>query len=261
MNSGYSDGHCSAIFDPNYKYFGIGYWPSMSTATIVYIKNGPPRDYPIYMASHFDEKNKIHSNYYNINNKHLTFLLGWYGLADTINKIAQNVYILYKNKITEMNLIFGNESNGIYEINFEYPTQCEPYSFYVKTIDNILYRLPEQNEYFYGTSWIQLESGTPSKPGIDYPDCNENHYFKDDKENNQWIANGANNITKSQITFIDHNNCQGCNKINALLNILQEFIDNGYQIPNNNNPSTTGSFSHIYFLLLPQLLIVCFFCI
>ena len=44
MNNGFDGGHCSAIFDPNYKFFGIGYWPSMSSATYLYIKNGPPRD-------------------------------------------------------------------------------------------------------------------------------------------------------------------------------------------------------------------------
>ena len=38
MNNAFDGGHCSAVFDPDYKYFGIGYWPSMSSATYLYIK-------------------------------------------------------------------------------------------------------------------------------------------------------------------------------------------------------------------------------
>eukprot|EP01084_Bolivina_argentea_P087828 158594_1 len=49
MNNAYGSGHCSAVFDPAYKYWGIGYWPGMSSSTTLYIKNGPPRSYPIYM--------------------------------------------------------------------------------------------------------------------------------------------------------------------------------------------------------------------
>ena len=223
----------------------------MASATIAYVKNGPPRDYPIYMASHFDERNKINSQFHNIDNKHLTFLLGWYGNADTIgNKLADSVYVLYQNKLTEMNILYGNESSGIYEVHFEIPNECEPYSFYVLTTDDTLYRLPEQLEYFYGTSWIELEAGTPYKPGIDYPDCNENHYFKDYRENDQWIANGAENITKSEITFIDHIDCKGCHKIDGLLNVVQEFIDNGYQTSNTDDSDTTTTIGFFSILLI-----------
>ena len=209
----------------------------MYSATISYVKNGPPRDYPLYMGSHFDERNKIISEFYNVDNKHLTMLLGWYGNADTINKVADSVYVLYKNKLTMMNLLYGDASSGIYETHFEIPNECEPYAFYVLTTDDILYRLPEQTEYFYGTAWVVLEAGTPYKPGIDYADCNENHYFKDYRENDEWIANGAENITKSEITFIDHDNCIGCNKTDGLEDVIQDFIDNGYTIANDtSNP-------------------------
>ena len=44
QNNGFSSGHCSAIFDPGYKYFGIGYFSDLASVTTVYIKNGPPRD-------------------------------------------------------------------------------------------------------------------------------------------------------------------------------------------------------------------------
>eukprot|EP01083_Nonionella_stella_P068092 180557_1 len=100
MNNGYADGHCSAVFDPDYKYFGIGFWPSMSSATALYIKNGPPRDYPIYMASHFDETAKIPASHHHVDGKHLTFVMGWYGDADTINKQSDKAYVLYKDTLT-----------------------------------------------------------------------------------------------------------------------------------------------------------------
>ena len=225
MNAGFDDGHCSAIFDPGYKYFGIGYYPSLSSVTTVYIKNGPPRDYPIYMASHFDEKNKISSEYYNENGKHMTFLMGWYGDADGINKTAHKVYVLYDGDLNEMNRIFGDAKSGIYELHFNYPLECEPYAFIAITTDNMIYRLPEEDKYFYGTAWVELENGAPNKAGIDYADCNENHYYMDHRENNEWIANGGENITKSQITFIDHDNCKGCDKINILVDVYQNFID------------------------------------
>ena len=38
MNNAFDGGHCSAVFDPDHKYIGIGYWPSMSSATYLYIK-------------------------------------------------------------------------------------------------------------------------------------------------------------------------------------------------------------------------------
>ena len=179
------------------------------------------------MASHFDETSKISSTYYNLDNEHLTFLLGWYGNADTINKEADKVYVLYNNTITEMELLFGNEQSGIYESHFEYPSQCQPYAFIVKTRDDFIYRLPEQQEYFYGTAWVELESGVPNKPGIDYAECNENHYYQDWRENYEWIANGGDNITKAEITYIQHDQCQGCSKIDALTTIYNQFISNG----------------------------------
>ena len=37
MNSGYNSGHCSAVFDPGFKYWGIGYWPGWSSVTMLYI--------------------------------------------------------------------------------------------------------------------------------------------------------------------------------------------------------------------------------
>eukprot|EP01084_Bolivina_argentea_P056007 102561_1 len=40
-NNGYVDSDCSAVFDPDYKYFGIGYFPNMTSSTILFIKNGP----------------------------------------------------------------------------------------------------------------------------------------------------------------------------------------------------------------------------
>ena len=227
MNNAYSSGHCSAIFDPDYKYFGIGYWPSMSSSTTLYIKNGPPRDYPIYMASHFDETTKISSEFYDTDNKHLTFIMGWYGDADTINKKADKAYLLYDGNMIEMDLVFGDEESGIFETHFDYPDSCQPYAFLVVTKDDIIYRLPEEDKYFYGTAWVELESGVPNKPGIDYVDCNENHYYMDDRENNEWIANGGQNITKAEIKYIDHDKCQGCDKVNALVTIYNQFINSG----------------------------------
>lgn len=236
MNNAYDSGHCSAIFDPDYKYFGIGYWPSMSSSTTLYIKNGPPRDYPIFMASHFDETSKISSDHYNDDGKHLTFLMGWYGDADTINKKADKVYLLYDGTMTEMKRIFGDNKSGIYETHFNYPSECEPYAFIVITKDDIIYRLPEEDKYFYGTAWVELEKGTPNKPGIDYPECNENHYYKDDRENGEWIANGGANITKSQIKYVDHKKCQGCDKVQSLVTVYDNYRNTG-KVSAYNGPS------------------------
>lgn len=248
MNSAFDGGHCSAIFDPDYKYFGIGYWPTMSSATTLYIKNGPPRDYPIYMASHLDETSRIPKDHYNENNQHLTFLMGWYGDADTINKKADNVYILYDGTMTEMDKLFGDSSSGIYEAHFNYPDSCEPYAFLVVTEDDVIYRLPEEEKYFYGTSWVELEKGVPNKPGIDYPACNENHYYLDDRENNIWIANGGENITKSDIKYIDHQKCQGCNKVNSLVQVYHNFVVSG------------TIFSYNAQSMIYMYCVICFFC-
>eukprot|EP01083_Nonionella_stella_P059648 156041_1 len=202
----------------------------MSSATALYIKNGPPRDYPIYMASHFDETSKIPTAYYNTNGKHLTLLMGWYGDADTVGKQSDKAYVLYQGRMNEMDVVFGDTSSGIYEAHFGYPSQCEPYAFVVVTVDNVMYRLPEENKYFYGTSWVELESGVPRKPDVDYVNCNENHYYKDDRENGQWIANGGDNITKAEIAYIDHDQCEGCTAIDALVSVFDQFVNNGYQV-------------------------------
>lgn len=228
MNSGYDGGHCSAIFHPDYKYFGVGYWPTMSSSTTLYIKNGPPRDYPIFMGSHLDETSRIPSDYYNENGEHLTFLMGWYGNADTIHKRADRVYLLYDGAMTEMDLLFGDASSGIYEAHSDYPMDgCQPYAFLAVAEDDSMYRLPEQSTYFYGTSWVELEKGVPNKPGIDYPECNENHYYRDGRLNDQWIANGAENITAAQITYVQQNECKGCDKVDALVDVYNKFVLSG----------------------------------
>eukprot|EP01083_Nonionella_stella_P212751 767962_1 len=156
--------------------------------------------------------------------------MGWYGDADTVGKQSDKAYVLYQGRMNEMDVVFGDTSSGIYEAHFGYPSQCEPYAFVVVTVDNVMYRLPEENKYFYGTSWVELESGVPRKPGVDYVNCNENHYYKDDRENGQWIANGGDNITKAEIAYIDHDQCEGCTAIDALVSVFDQFVNNGYQV-------------------------------
>ena len=227
MNNGLDGGHCSAIFDPDYKYFGIGYWPSMSSATYLYIKNGPPRDYPIYAGSHFDETAKIASEFYHAEGKHVTFAMGWYGDADTVDRSAHRAYLLYRGTMTEMALAFGDSRSGIYEAHFAYPAQCEPYAFVVQSTDGVLYRLPQQESYFFGTSWVELEKGVPFKPGVDYAVCDENHYYRDAREGDAWIDNGGENLTVVEITYVDQAQRQGCPLVESLARCYSEFVETG----------------------------------
>ena len=170
MNNGFDGGHCSAVFAPDYKHFGVGYWPSMSSATYLYIKNGPPRDYPIFMGSHFDETAKISEEDYDGESLHLTFMVGWHGPfgGDTEPKQAKYVYVLYQGAIIPMELSFGGSLSGIYEAHFDDPLHCEPYAFLVVTTNNETFRFPEEHSFYFGTSWIELEQGVPRKVGVDY---------------------------------------------------------------------------------------------
>ena len=86
------------------------------------------------MGSHFDETTRIPTSFHNPDGLHLTFMVGWYG--QFVHKEADRVYVLYRGTMTEMDLMFGNSSNGIYEAHFEDPLHCEPYGFVVVTTDD-----------------------------------------------------------------------------------------------------------------------------
>lgn len=192
------------------------------------------------MGSHFDETTRIPMEFYHSNSLHFTFTVGWYG--HFVGKEADRVYVLYRGTMTAMELTFGSNSNGVYESHFEDPLHCEPYGFVVITTDDEVYRLPEDERYYFGTQWVELESGVPRKPGVDYADCNENHYFLDHRKNDQWIANGADNITKNEITYVDHQKCSGCAAVPLLVRVYDEFMRSRTVIDCLND-STTNSHS------------------
>eukprot|EP01084_Bolivina_argentea_P264397 447855_1 len=209
--------HCINAYDPSYIYQGIGTVVSSSLVNTVYAKigNGPIPYYPIIHGGHFDERDKIHKNDYNIYGKHLVFMVEYFG--DVIGHIAtKNMYLLYDNNVYIMQRIFGDKYSGFYALNFKINdiNNCKPYAFFAVTETFDVYRLPEDTDYYFSTSMISNNVGI----------CNINHFYYE-QTLNQWFGNGSpfiNNLL--DIHGVDNTNCLGCQETNALSIKFDETI-------------------------------------
>eukprot|EP01084_Bolivina_argentea_P264396 447853_1 len=217
-NMGYkTPSHCINAYDPSYIYQGIGTVVSSSLVNTVYAKigNGPIPYYPIIHGGHFDERDKIHKNDYNIYGKHLVFMVEYFG--DVIGHIAtKNMYLLYDNNVYIMQRIFGDKYSGFYALNFKINdiNNCKPYAFFAVTETFDVYRLPEDTDYYFSTSMISNNVGI----------CNINHFYYE-QTLNQWFGNGSpfiNNLL--DIHGVDNTNCLGCQETNALSIKFDETI-------------------------------------
>eukprot|EP01084_Bolivina_argentea_P216016 366921_1 len=227
INGCYKEDHCHAMFDPydasNNQWrgslvIGIGKWKGSNTYDILYGIDNNNKDinskkYPIVYGTHLDGRyyrnyaQRDAANAYKAkaeNMQKITFLLQWYGV--TIGNIAANsVHLIFRNNEYTMNKILGDSLSGFYEITFEMNSDdnkhyCEPYAFYVETINNNKYRLPENKNYFFGTAFFKSYDMEPLYQ------CNENHYYKN--SNNKWLQNnGPLNLITSNIE-----QCTGCSK-------------------------------------------------
>ena len=122
----YVDGHCSAIFDPNSRIFGVGFAPTGNGYTLSYVSSYNSDilqfvNYSIPNACHFDERIKIHYESENSEGKNLQFMLQyWNEFAE-----ATEAWVAYKDALTSMSLDFGTANSGFWLL-FEYVTLYYP---------------------------------------------------------------------------------------------------------------------------------------
>ena len=121
----FTTGHCSALFNPDSWIFSVGFAPGGNGITVNYIDPGtdPINLYSIPNGAHFDERIKVHSEDYNINNNHLTFLMQYWNQNEQIN----NAYVVYNGNVYQMELLAGNSNSAIYRKNM--PVKYLMYSY------------------------------------------------------------------------------------------------------------------------------------
>ena len=175
-------------------------------------------------------------------------------------------YALYNGNYHSMDILVTQSDYGgdifeqpeysmMFRLNFNPPSSCQPYAFICKTSNDNYYRLPEDENYYFGTEWLD-NSWVDS--------CKENHYyFHYDDANltkNGWIANGGPTLFTDDIWYYHQGNeCIGCKYIDILecwqQCILSEFL------PSKCNCSLSPTvkqkynfvniFFHTFFICLP----------
>ena len=204
-NMCYTDGHCGAMFDPERKYMGVGFAANgkANNADYLYVNNGPEIEFPVPIATHFDERIKFNTADQSKVGKHLVFQAIYYHKTMKV----KNAFVHYKGKRRLMKKIFGTAKRALYEFSAEIPSGCEPYYFEFLTKTRESVRVPESSDYFFGTAWSQWEwwhSGKSKFP----PNCQENHYYH---KNGIISANGGPNTQG-----VSGSSCVGCSKVAAL---------------------------------------------
>ena len=116
----FADGHCSAMFDPTSRIFGIGFEPNSNGITISYSSGYDSSiyelvNYSIPNVCHFDERMKINDEYKNSDGNYLQFILQYFDE----NVAASNAYVVYQGAKNEMNLDFGDSNNGFFVTNLQ----------------------------------------------------------------------------------------------------------------------------------------------
>ena len=110
-----SGDQCDDIFNPFREILGIGFEPGTNGYTLDYGSGynasiSELYNYSIVSVSHFDERIKIDYDYYNSEEKYLTFMLQWFDK----NIEAFNVSVVYNGSMNSMSLDYGNRNNGFW---------------------------------------------------------------------------------------------------------------------------------------------------
>merc|ERR1719203_1563789 len=115
-----------------------------------------------------------------------------------------------------MERVFGDEHSGFYSLNARMDERhsCKPYAFFVITEQFQMYRLPEDEHYFFSTSQIEI---------VDVAKCRINHFYKPSlRDNARWIANGYPGVDGNSQTNAD---CAGCAESDVLSHHFEHFIN------------------------------------
>lgn len=221
-NMCYTDGHCGAMFKKERVFMGVGFALNANGADYLYVDNGPASTsrrlqstvmHPIPIGTHYDERIKFHKNDTNTTAaKHLVFEAIYY--HPTIS--AKAGYVHYQGKRHNMTQVFGTANRALYTFSAEIPSGCEPYYFEFATATGN-FRLPENSDYFFGTSWSPWSFWNTTIAGFP-PQCEENHYYVN---KGTVVANGG-----PKIDGIPEANCVGCTKVTQLLNENLPIVPN-----------------------------------
>eukprot|EP01084_Bolivina_argentea_P065160 118783_1 len=192
-----SAAHCGMVFNHEYNHQGIGSYPSGTTSMVGIKDTEDWEDHVLPHGTHFDwDENDF------------SFLVQFFGGKKSTPIIAEKVLLLYDGQWINMALVTGDYSSGFFRVNLNSTTECEPYAFLVKDInDGSWWRLPEDERYYFATvnKPTDLLDGTAN--------CMENHYFYTGTE---YVANGGEGLINAKNTA---NGCIGCDKILLLDNI------------------------------------------
>ena len=162
-------------------------------------------------GSHFDERTKINPADHNQNGQHLVFMVQYFGNVIDGSPAAK-MYLLYDDNVLIMDRIFGDEISGFYALNvgIDARISCKPYAFFVVTESFEIYRLPEDEHYFFSTSMIEV---------VDAGKCKVNHFHKASRES-PWTENGSPDVFAA-----DNPYCNGCAESDVLSRHFGHFIN------------------------------------
>eukprot|EP01083_Nonionella_stella_P186140 680673_1 len=112
---------------------------------------------------------------------------------------------------------YGYDSRSVMFLQYFDPPEntCEPYAFLCRDSLGSYDRLPQENDYYFGTEWIDW--GWSDYAGDYNLQCDENHYYNHDTEG--WTVNGGPTLVKDDIWYYDgasSDPCLGCSKIEIL---------------------------------------------
>ena len=191
-------------------------------------------------GTHFDERIKIAEEDHDADGKYFNLMLEYYDHSRT--QTPSVCYAMYNGSAHEMDVYVSNsphfssgwdegtyDSNDyhvIFQLKFDPPSECQPYSFLCETSMGNFFRLPEDNSYYFGTDWWDWKWSDYNSFGYS---CREQHYHNNGDE---WIVNGGpspsngtkleseieTTMTKDQIWYyVNGGECIGCHHIDALV--------------------------------------------
>jgi len=190
-----SEAHCGLVFNPDYTYHGFGFWPGQNSVTNIGVKFGPYMTHPLVTGMHMDRRDRLYRGNDDDPDLYVSFMVLFVG--DRIgNDKVKKAYLLYETAAYPMALEVGTTQKGFYVVDVAPKAACAPYAFVVETTSGVTYRLPEDENYYFGTAWT---------PGVDQLECYENHYHKGALSTSVWRPNEADDITGN-----DDVDCVGC---------------------------------------------------
>lgn len=205
-NRCYTNDNCDPIFDPERRYMAVGFAGNGKSNVVdhLYLNDGPEIEFPVPIATHFDERIKVNVRERNQRGKHLVFQAIYY--HKTRHVIA--AFVLYKGQRHNMTRVFGTSKRALYEFRTEIPNECEPYYFEFVTAWNTIVRVPESEDYYFGTIWTPFRYWNAEMSRFP-PNCLENHYYR---RNGVIEANGGPSRQGTSGGY-----CVGCSKVAAFL--------------------------------------------